>query len=435
MKIILYIMVASSLLAADFLSINIKIMELSLFRISLLLLSIVTLLRYLRINKKIGLKIKNEQGIMITFYFFWFVYSLFSLGWVQDYVSWSKAIFYIGSGFLSIWLLSVYVKEERDFKRVLFIVFIMLILHNIIGWNELITGTYRFADLARIDRHGQFVYNPAVRRPVSMFGNTNDYATVLSIGIFLTYIVFSNSTSKVIKVLSAGTIASSVYLLLRTNSRANILGLIIGTAIFIYLKYFKRINIKTLLIIIFVSLLFLNPTVLNSILGIFSEKLCFTFDGGSDRTRLNLIKNGLYFLLKTFGFGTGAGNIEHWMVNYKIYYTGTIRNIHNWWMEILTGYGIIIFVGYVWIYFKMFKTLYSSYVKSNDKFIQNTSLGFISVMTAFIIGSMSSSSNIGTAWIWLLWGVVIAYIGYVQKHMELKKKDNNIFEKSKTGGS
>ena len=127
-------------------------------------------------------------------------------------------------------------------------------------------------------------------------------------------------------------------------------------------------------------------------------------------------------MLKTFGFGTGAGNIEHWMVNYKIYYTGTITNMHNWWMEILTGYGIIIFVGYVWIYFKMFKILYSSYIKSNDKFIRNTSLGLISAMTAFIIGSVSSSSNMGTAWIWLLWGVVIAYIGYVQKHMELKKE-------------
>ena len=122
----------------------------------------------------------------------------------------------------------------------------------------------------------------------------------------------------------------------------------------------------------------------------------------------------MLFLKETIGFGVGAGNIEFWMDNYKAYYTGTIRNMHNWWMEVLVGYGVFIFMGYIWTYLKMFKVFYKAYIKSDDKFIRTTSLGLISLMSAFVVSFISSSSNMGTSWMWMLWGVVIAFVGYVE---------------------
>lgn len=425
MRVLLYLMVASSFLAADVISINISVMELSLYRICLLLLAFILFLEYLKTNKKISLRIKNDQSIMIRFYFFWFIYSLFSIGWVKDYNSWFRAIFFIGSGFLCIWVLSSYVKEERSFKSIFMIILAMLILHNCIGWHELLTGKYMFADLARIDRHSQFGYNPAARVPVSMFGNTNDYATFLVIGIFITYIVLLNSHKKSIKGLSIATIFSSILLIFRTGSRANLLGLIVGLIVLVYMKYFKKISIKTLLIILGIPILILfNPTFIENIFMSISNELQFSFDGGSDYTRLNLIRNGLHFLKETIGFGTGAGNIEYWMATEKLYYVGTIENIHNWWMEILVGYGIIVFIGYVWIYMKMAKRLYHSYLNNNNIFIKNTSLGLLSIMGAFVITSISSSSNIPTEWLWVFWGIVISYIGYVESHD--KSEDNKL---------
>ena len=35
-----------------------------------------------------------------------------------------------------------------------------------------------------------------------------------------------------------------------------------------------------------------------------------------------------------------------WMINYGELYTGGIINMHNWWLEILVGYGIVIFILY-----------------------------------------------------------------------------------------
>ncbi|MBZ2174077.1 O-antigen ligase family protein [Schnuerera sp. xch1] len=416
MKIILYLMIASSFLAADLFSINIRIMELSVFRISLFITTFLMILEYLKTNKKISLKFKSNQDVIIKFYFFWFIYALFSISWVKDYHSWLRAIFFIGSGFLCIWILSTYLKKEKNFRVLFIIICAMIFIHNIIGWSELLTGNYIFADLDKIDKYNQFSYNPIARVPVSMFGNVNDYATLLVFGVFISYIIFSTSKFKVARILGIINIVSSIYLISRTGSRANMLGLIIGIIVFLFLKYFKRINIKALLITIAIPILLLiMPGFIDNIIAIISNQLHFDFSTGSDFTRLNLIKNGLHFLKETIGFGTGAGNIEYWMETERIYYVGSIRNMHNWWVEILVGYGIVVFTGYIWVYFKMAKALYYSHINTKDRFIKNTSLVLLSIMTAFIITSVSSSSNISTEWLWLFWGVVIAYIGYVEK--------------------
>lgn len=415
MKKLVLLIVASSLVAADFISISLGFMELSLFRISLMLLAILTIFNYIKLNKKFALNNLSIQSKIIRFYLLWLFYAFLSLGWVKDYDYWIRAVFYITVGFLCIWTFSVYLKEKKDFSKVFLVFFIMLVIHNIIGLSEILTGVYRFADMTRIDRHGQFGYNVVARTPVSMFGNTNDFATIITLGIFITYIVFVNTKSKILKSLSIFNIISSIYLLVRTDSRANMLGLAIGILVLIYLSYYRKFTVKTILLMFAVPLLIFNPFVLDKILAFASVNLNFNFTGtGSDGVRLGLIKNGLLFLKETVGFGVGAGNIEFWMDNYKVYYTSTIRNMHNWWMEVLVGYGVFIFMGYIWTYLKMFKIFYKAYIKSDDKFIRTTSLGLISLMSTFVVSSISSSSNIGTSWMWMLWGVVIAFVGYVE---------------------
>ena len=420
MKILIYLMIASSFIAADLISINIKIMELSLFRISLIIITFYMILESFKTNTKISLKFKDNQDIIKKFYFIWLMYSLFSIGWVKDYYSWLRAVFFIGSGFFCITILSRYLKNEKDFMNVFRIIFIMVVLHNLIGWGELLTGNYKFADLTRFDRYNQFANNPSVRIPISMFGNPNDYATFLVIGVFVSYIVYSNSNNKIVKFSCILTIISTIFLLAKTNSRANILGLVLGLIVFILLKLFREINLKTLLIGLAIPMfLILNINRLINIIQLFTNKVKIDFTTGSDLTRLNLIKNGLYFLKETIGFGTGAGNIEYWMENRRMFPVGSIRNMHNWWMEILVGYGLIIFIGYIFVYYKKFKVLYHSYKNTNNKFIKNTSIGLLSIMGSFVVSSISSSSLLPSQWLWVFWGVVIAYIGYIEKQYNL----------------
>ena len=69
------------------------------------------------------------------------------------------------------------------------------------------------------------------------------------------------------------------------------------------------------------------------------------------------------------------------MDNYAIFDTKGILNIHNWWMEILTGYGVIIFIMYIMFYIKLFLSLYKKYKYSTNKVDKSISLGLMCILT------------------------------------------------------
>ena len=64
---------------------------------------------------------------------------------------------------------------------------------------------------------------------------------------------------------------------------------------------------------------------------------------------------------------------------------------------------------------KLFVSFYRKYKFSKDKVDRFMSLGIMCFMVGFVIGSMSSSSNIGSQWLWVFWGVAVAYQGIVLK--------------------
>ncbi len=419
MKLLFWLIVVSSFIGAGVVSIDLGYAQLSLFRGSLLLMSLHLLCSYFYRGKALNLAGNHTQAIAVRFYFFWFTYSFFSLGWVQDYQSWFRATFFIGSGFLSIWVSSHYLKSKSNIVNYFTVMFVMLIVHNIIGWSEMLTGIYRFADVSRFDRYDQFLHNPLARVPISMFGNPNNFATFLVFGVFICCNLFNIIRSRVFKVVTVLTMISSVTLIVKTHSRANILALLLGIFTWAYMRYFRRLNFGALILVVAVSITLLSfPSIFDNMLAVLSNELSFSLSHGSEFIRLNLLRNGLRFFIETFGFGTGAGNIEYWMVHKAKFYVGGVELIHNWWAEILVGYGLFVFIGYVIVYIRMAIALYHSYLKSNDKFFMSTSLSLFCVMIAFSISAVSSSSNISAEWLWLFWGVVITYIGLVERTVD-----------------
>lgn len=67
-----------------------------------------------------------------------------------------KSNFFVGSGFLCIWVTSHYLKTKNDIVNAFGVMWVMVVLHNVIGWTELLTGVYRFVDVTRFDRYNQF---------------------------------------------------------------------------------------------------------------------------------------------------------------------------------------------------------------------------------------------------------------------------------------
>lgn len=97
--------------------------------------------------------------------------------------------------------------------------------------------------------------------------------------------------------------------------------------------------------------------------------------------------------------------------------------MHNWWIEILTGYGVLIFGAYLLYYAKLFIDFYRNYIKNREKkvlseefkFYKYTSLGTCAIMLGYILTGISSSSNFNSEYMWVFWSICITYQGILKK--------------------
>lgn len=404
-----FLSVFASLISVETFSINLGYFRLSLFRATIMIALLLSILHIIKQNGILALN-ANKNKYSIQFFVAWLIYSVMSLGWVKDYGSWVKAVCFIAIGLICVLVYSKYFKTSHDILMAFRFIAIWILIHNIIGWYEIYTGNYIFLSADRILRYARNNY------PVSMFHNTNNYATFMLFSVFINYVCAVNSKRGIVKTIYFTTMISSIILLFLTKSRANIIGLVMAFSVYLCLMDNRkvRLNIIILVMVLYVIMIFVPSS---TVLSLQKETLYFNFslNTGSDSIRLNLLKNGFSFLVCTLGFGTGAGNIEYWMDNYPIFHTGNILNIHNWWMEILSGYGLIIFILYIIFYIKLFSSMYKRYKTSCNKLHRSISLSIMCCMSGFIVGSISSSSNIPCEWLWVFWAICIAFQGIEEK--------------------
>ncbi|MCL2312966.1 MAG: O-antigen ligase family protein [Firmicutes bacterium] len=409
-KKIMYLTLIGSFLGSEMIFIDIRYFRVSLFKIGIALILVYLVLAFIN-GAKIVFPKKNKFSVV--FMLIWFLYAIISVLWVEDYSSWLKSCWFIGSGMLCFVFYAMYLKTINDIKKSFFVVNIMVVFHQIVGWYEIITRNYIFV---RDERVLLYLKSPdyyKIPKPISVFHNQNDYALVMLIGIFIFIVCFFLCNKRSIKLLYGLLIMSSFGLLYATGSRAVMVGFLMGISFFFFMLYKKqKITIKLLSILCFIIVIFLF---LPYIVSIIQKILVFNFDKNimnSESIRINLIMNGLYFLFQTAGFGVGAGNIEYWMAHKAVHSTSGITNMHNWWMEIFAAYGIAVFILYLTFFVHLFVNLYKRYNVSADENEKIISLGFMCIMVGFVIGSISSSSNIGTEWLWVFWAITIAFQGY-----------------------
>lgn len=342
-------------------------------------------------------------------YFSWTFYAIFSFIWVESYSRWVFGVFFVTFGTIAIFLISFYMNSIRDIKRLFTIVFVMSSFHQIVGWYEIITLNY----IWNTSRHG---------RAISTFGNINDYATLLLAGLFIGLLVLITSKRPAVKLYALLHIVSGLYLLIHGASRGNQLGLLLGISALVLLllvdiNWFRKILFTT----IFSSgtllvTIFLVPNFRNRFLILFQSGFERVFqEGGSNLFRVNLIRNGLSFFVQSFGLGVGAGNVEYWMINRPVITEIDAPNLHNWFLEILVGYGLIIFCLYLIMYVFTLRQLYLSYRYSSDLFVKRASMVLFAYLIAFLASSISSASNIFIEWQWVFWGIIIAFVQLTQK--------------------
>ena len=405
MKKLIYITILTALLPATMPSINIGLFRLSIFRVCFLLMSIGYFSDLFK-NRKTRLTKENwnQQSYSIVFMIVWLSFAILSGIWVKDYLSWLKTIYFISVGTISALVFKRYLTDLHDIIKVFRLMTPLVLIHHLLGWSEVITGSYLFLHKGRFERYIRY------KHPVSIFGNTNDFAVFLMFTLFFSLIIFLITKDRKEKFLHVAIMVSSVGLIHFSGSRSTVLGLVMALYFGLFLKKRKQTIKYTkigLLLLIPIGLIiyFAFPSVVDQYKTHYLE---LASGVNSFTVRWNLLKNAWVFFLKTFGFGVGSGNIEFWMEHYPVYETAKVFRLHNWWLEILVAYGIGIFAMYLVFYYKLIVDSAKTALQAQEVELKRVSFGMFLTLIAFILGSISPSSNMKLVWMWIFMSLMIA---------------------------
>ncbi len=417
MYYLIIILVMSVFMGTELLAIPTPAIQMSVYRITLIISWLLTIFQLYKGDQRLRLDKNRSATYMLAIFIFWWIWAIVSVIWSLDFINWFRATFLITLGVSSIIMIFFWVTDLNQWVRLIRAMWLAMSGLVMWGYFELLTNIYIFADLVKLDKHGTFQTQPMSRIPITVFENQNDYATMLLAYLIICLILLFLSNGYKQKIMYIFFIFLTCYLVFRSESRMILMSLFICFFIIWLLNY--RWDIKRPLLFRLTAIAMLLCTFLMTVVPPLRNKVAIMFYLGKgqaldgDTVRLNLWRNGLVFLGKTFGFGVGAGNIEVWMAHFKVLPTKIITNMHNWWLEILVAYGIPVFVLYVLMYGYLIYYLYHlrHYLSKQYFKVNNCILAFLCV---YIFASITSANNILIEWHWVFFGMIICYVKLIE---------------------
>ena len=363
-----------------------------------MIINFIIVIYYIKID---NYKFIIENKVMIIF----FIYSFFHMFFVIDYILTLKNQIYITCG-ISIFYTIKYLLIKNSPQ-------VFIIIKKIFFFSCLIG----FLEIFHIFRWFSSAYSLDLSSPSVFWGNINNYATVLI--MILPFIFFTKNSLKKLIILLI-----SIYLLIKCDSRANNIALIIEIFIYTILVFYKSNIYKK--IILFFSGFFLIVLLKNKIIEkfylIYELFVASSIRMDSIGVRKILIINLLSELKKinVFLFGLGGGNS---IVIHKIKgNTYGILSNHSFFLELLVEYGIFIFILLGSYYLILIYKNLKRYLKLDNHI--NGAL-FISLI-GVAIGLNSMSGMIYFFPFWLLLGIADFYSD--KKSISIEKYIYNIME-------
>jgi teichuronic acid biosynthesis protein TuaE len=413
-KWVYYLTVLTGFLGVALLPLDIGPFTLFPYRILFLLLGGLFVLRVLSDGWRSILQQINVRSYLI-FLALWFGYALFSLTWAASKGAAAREIILLFMGISMICFSIYYLREEHDFRRMLWIWLGILVGFSLLGFWEHITGSHLWASGLYGEIRVRFMY-----RPTGVFRNPNDYSAFLALGIPFCLALFRHSKRNLLKLFGLVVAIAAFYLILSTRSRANLLAVCLELLLFAaFVLADRRRDIRQRALQIGgLTLVFLIPNLvwyLRDAASAWQQIATIEEEAqlgeGSMAIRINLIRNGLSFLGSTKGFGVGAGNAMYWMMHFARFDTSGTLSLHNWWLEILTNYGIYAFLGYVGFYASLLWRLFRQYYTLMGEEAMLGEAILISLVGFFFAG-LGPSSIMAWAPHWFLFAFALAFLNY-----------------------
>jgi teichuronic acid biosynthesis protein TuaE len=266
----------------------------------------------------------------------------------------------------------------------------------------------------------------------SIFHNQNDFATYIALWLpVLLAVPFFARRVWALLAVTAGSLLS-VYCLLYTGSRTNLLALALAVpSLLLVLSLRKGTHsrgwqwvlgialICTVVLALYLGMQGALPGFRLPDIGVqhwrfdtlSSEMGAGTGSGG---TRLKLIAGGLAAALDSRLLGVGPGNAEYHLRHMPG--LEMVCNLHNWWLEVLVNGGLLVFVGYLLFYAGLLWGLFRVAVRTKQALIALAATALLAALAGYTFGALSPSSAIHFTPMWIHFGLSMAVINLHRQH-------------------
>lgn len=335
--------------------------------------------------KKQQLIVHKNQKLIIFIFILWMIIGLILLI-LNPLSSMSKGILELSNiaiGGLFILLLIARINQENDVHilyttlKIIGIFFIALAIFELFTRYHLPTS--------RLKVGSKFM------AATGIFYNENDFSTALA--LLTPFYLINRKNSIVNKLSGAFLLLLTFWLIYKNDSWIVLVFLFIGLILQQWIngrQKFVMISLATLLLTVIFYRLFTGSgfSVLDA--QISSMKV----GSGSLYNRLVTYKNSFLIAKDTYFLGLGPNGFASFIVHNKM---DGLVNPHNLWLEILSQYGIIIFVAHLGLVIRNFKALLKIFKRTkNDIYLVPLTIYII-----YIGASISSSNFLESIYQWL----------------------------------
>jgi len=357
---------------------------------------------YALINKDV-LVFNKVNFLPALFLLTWTSYSFLSYNWsfvkpisiVHSELIFKKTMLFI---IVSIFCRDLTVKKCAPwFWFFIIIVYIAIALWEMLTWQHLPQS---------------LLYNKTTFVPTGPFYGPNQLAAVFNLLIPFILFLPEIKKSKLLGLISLLCYFIIMSIVIIEGARIAIITsscMFLFAFIFLYSSRMRTLSLLLMAVLILGLIIFAKPlvtftkdTFTEEIGSIGQESKSFTMSSIKIRTRL--IPQNLEILAESGFKGVGAGNVEHYMLAGRMYKTGGISNSHNFFLELLTNYGLLFFLGFAYLYVIWLYRLWRA-IKMNPANKYYYEMYFF-VLLMFLPTSILPSSIIWEHHYWILFAVI-----------------------------
>lgn len=354
---------------------SIKVANINLSRILFVLLIGVTLV-YMISKKKIRIISGEQRDFLLFFAVFWMIYSIVQGLWIVDMTLWLQGMLSTSINIFLIIELWILICENDEINEFFKYICLLWCVNIGLGMYERVTKQYFIHD-------GISYWDKDMVR--TFFVNPNDCATwmVLCYLLFEFFLIRKEKT----KILRLGIWGLTLFVVEGTGSRACIYGLYIYAIVYLgayilqkqktqysektWYKLFLAVSILVVVVLMVVCFVTDLPNVLVEMFSGVGNK-------ESDLYRLQLISGTIKVIINSYFGGVGANQTIQYLKD----------NPHNFLGEMFADYGIIIFMGLIYIMVQIL----SVYFHKQEK-LEIRVFYFTYIITFLVISISSSSMN------------------------------------------